>query len=196
MNKISTLVIWVFIANSGCTSNGEKMLSKQDDFDDLNTFASNCSLENKNSELGIGLAVWDYDCENNVIFYADSLMKVKSFAGNFCLNGKCPCPLFFKPDYGIMYFVVVKKSTRWLKILYDDNKIAYVPNRQNFTYYSWGKFLVELTTGVREIGSNEIYKIKSVNGDYVQVTNDAEDFTQLIKWREGEKLKVELLFLI
>lgn len=55
-----------------------------------------CEFQNDNIiDLGIGIAVWNYDCNKNIIIYQDSLLKTKVYDFNVCKMIKVTLALYF-----------------------------------------------------------------------------------------------------
>lgn len=155
----------------------------------------NCLFQNEVNQLGIGIAVWNYDCEAGIVIFEDSLLKNVMYDGNAGGDDKKICPFLYKPDYGIFHLVALDKSADIIKVLVNNDNTAFVSSTANFKFVPWDNFLVENTTGIRLINGSEFYTINSVQNEYLEVL-DERNRTSLIRWREGEKLLIELLLLM
>jgi len=156
---------------------------------------TSCKFQNDNVvDLGIGVAVWNYVCDKNIIIYSDIDLKNKIYDFNVCNNAQnAICPLFFKSDYGIFHFVVTMSSKKMYKIIYNDNKIGYISANSVFNFVNWNSFLVNYTTGIRVKGQNFIYKVKYVNGNLVSVVDEETNRQKKLIWKNKNKLLIDIL---
>ncbi|MGV4461248.1 hypothetical protein ACQ1Q5_06915 [Ornithobacterium rhinotracheale] len=157
---------------------------------------TDCSYQNDTYTLGSGLISWNYKCDD-IIFFQDSLLRRPISKVNFCNKGIPPiCPLLYKPDYGIIYFVVKNKKSNYYEIIYNTNKIAFLPKDNIFQYISWEKFLTEEVTGIKKLGKNTMYSVLSVNGDSILIKDMDTEKKESFKWKENDKLTIELISLM
>ncbi|MDR1876287.1 MAG: hypothetical protein LBQ84_01540 [Flavobacteriaceae bacterium] len=188
MKKISLFVLLLncFI----CTNCQNKQHTANDK-------SNSCGFQNDDViDLGIGIAVWDYDCDKNIVIFNDSLLTKKTYDFNVCNNNKNDvCPLFYKPDYGIYHFIVTKLSTKWYEIIYNADKKGYISANSVFQFVDWHTFLIDYSTGIREKGQKTIYSIQSVNGDIVSVVEEENNITNKLRWKDKNKLLIDIFSL-
>jgi hypothetical protein len=156
-----------------------------------------CEFQNDNIiDLGIGIAVWNYDCNKNIIIYQDSLLKTKVYDFNVCKNDQIhPCPLFYKIDYGIYHFVVTNFTKKWCKIIYNGNQYGYIAMDSTFEFVYWDKFLQNYSTGIREKGQNDIFNVNIVKDDTIYAINLGKNTKGNILWRKNNKLLIDIFLL-
>jgi len=155
-----------------------------------------CNFENDVVDLGIGVAVWNYDCDKNVIIFNDTLLTKKIYDFNVCnseYNGVCP--LFYKPDYGIYHFVVTKLSKKWYEIIYNGDKKGYILTNSVFQFVDWPTFLKDYSTGIREKGQKTIYIVETVNGDMVSVVEEGSNIKKNVHWKNKNQLLIDIFLL-
>ncbi|MDD3630621.1 MAG: hypothetical protein PHF55_06345 [Bacteroidales bacterium] len=156
-----------------------------------------CKFQNDSIiDLGIGIAVWNYDCNKNIIIYQDSLLKTKVYDFNVCKNDQnYPCPLFYKIDYGIYHFVVINFTKKWCKIIYNGNQYGYIAMDSTFEFVYWDKFLQKYSTGIREKRQNDIFNVNLVKDDTIYAINLVKNTKRNILWRKNNKLLIDIFLL-
>ena len=155
---------------------------------------TDCSYMNNVSSLGVGLLLWGFDCETKVIFYNDKEFKQKTGEYNFC--GKTPiCPLLYKPDYGIMHFVVTKANADSYEIVFNNTQKAFIAKTSAFTYFNWDSFFLQKDLSISPKDSNTLYKIVSVKGDFLNVINISNKREEILRWRKENKLLINIILL-
>jgi hypothetical protein len=173
--------------------------NRQHPANDKSTQSDNFYCETQNDDvvdLGIGVAVWDYDCDKNIVIFGDTLLTKKIYDFNACNNDKnSVCPLFYKSDYGIYHFIVAKVATKWYEIIYNSDKKGYIPANSVFQFVNWNTFLVDYATGIREKGQKEIYSVKSVNGDTVFAVEEESNINKKLRWKDKNKLLIDIFLL-
>ncbi|MGG6229189.1 hypothetical protein [Tenacibaculum sp. SDUM215027] len=162
---------------------------------------------NPTSKLGIGLV----KTKKDTLFFKSSINS--SFQKESIYNPKSIIPIFFKPDYNIFYTVCVEKINKTYKVLSANSKYFFVQER-DFEFISWENFLIE-TTGIENMdwGKNPLrekpnsssiklpvksendFVINEIQGDWIEVENEDKD-RGWIKWRENEKLLIEIYLLM
>ena len=162
---------------------------------------------NRTSKLGIGLV----KTKKDTLFFENSINS--SFQKESIYKPKSIIPIFFKPDYNIFYTVCVEKINKTYKILSANSKYFFVQER-DFEFISWENFLIE-TVGIENMdwGKNPLrekpnsssiklpvksendFVINETRGDWIEVENEDKD-RGWIKWRENEKLLIEIYLLM
>lgn len=162
-----------------------------------NEAAVSCGYENEVYDLGIGVAMWSYDCDQNLIIYSDTLFSNKVFDFNVCNDDtNVVCPLFYKPDYGIYHFAVIQNSDKWHEVVYNGDQRGYLPiDDSMFQFVDWDVFLKDYSAGIRKIGEETIYTVEEVSGDMVLVVEEAGTTRKTIQWRDKSQLLIEVLLL-
>lgn len=155
-----------------------------------------CYYQNNNVDIGIGLLLWVGDCEKPVSFYKDKNLSQKVYELIFCNQPKEVCPIFYKPDYDIMHFAVKSKKQTSYEVYVNDIDTMFLSANEQFTFVTWEDFLLNHTTAVRKINRQEIYTVKSVIGDFITVENEQTNEQKQIKWKEKNKLLIEIMLLI
>ena len=193
MKKINFLMLFLYCSVCLICQNKQS----QEKNISLKSITTSCKFQNDNVvDLGIGVAVWNYVCDKNIIIYSDIDLKNKICDFNVCNNKQnAICPLFFKPDYGIFHFVVTMSSKKMYRIIYNDNKVGYISAKSVFNFVNWNRFLVNDATGIRVKGQNSIYKVKSVNGDLVSVVDEETNGQKKLIWKNKNKLLIDILLL-
>lgn len=157
----------------------------------------NCEFQNDNIiNLGIGIAVWSYDCSKNIVIYSDSLLNNPVYNFYLCKNIRnYPCPLFCKIDYGIYHFIVTDFTEKWCKIIYNGNQYGYIAMDSTFEFVYWDKFLLDYSTGIREKGHDDIFKVNLIKCDTIIAINLEKNTKKNILWRKNNKLLIDFFLL-
>ena len=157
---------------------------------------ASCYYENNVVDLGVGIAMWNYDCDKNIIIFSDSLFKNEVYNFNVCNSAiNEVCPFFYKPDYGIYHFVVTRLSCEWYEILYNNDKKGYIQANLLFKFVYWDTLLKDYSTGIRNKGQKTIYSVKDVSGDTISVVEKANGIVKTIKWKNKNQLLIEIALL-
>jgi len=95
-------------------------------------------------KLGLGIVAIDdtYDVKKIVTVYKDKGLKTK--IEDFKLYGqlKNVWPYYFKPDYGLCYFVCLEKNKDYFKILVNDNEEGFLANDRDKYFKTWDSILI------------------------------------------------------
>ncbi|HHT22356.1 MAG TPA: hypothetical protein GXZ87_03440 [Bacteroidales bacterium] len=161
-----------------------------------NVKLASCYYENNVIDLGVGIAMWNYDCDKNIIIFSDSLLKNEVYNFNICNNAINEiCPFFYKPDYGIYHFVVTRLSDEWYEILYNNDKKGYIQANLIFKFVYWDTLLKDYSTGIREKKTGIIYSVKKVSEDTLLVVEKDNNIERVIKWRNKNQLLIDIALL-
>jgi hypothetical protein len=190
--KNVNILFFIFII--GCKS---KVTNTNLNFPDFKTRTSinhSCSFQN-DTDIGVGVLIWGGNCEDSLILH-DNSGRIQNRI-NICENSFIDeqCPLLFKPDYGIFHINVIEK----LKSAYLCNlgSSEYLLNYdiQGFTFVTWENYFQNYVLEVRNSKENEVIKVLYIEGfDLYGTTTEAD--TVIIKWRDKNKILVELIPLI
>lgn len=157
---------------------------------------SDCNYQDE-SKIGIGLLIWDGNCDAELQLFDNSKLEHPKFQSNFCETMSGICPLFFKQDYGIFHFVVLEKLDDCYLVSYNGGKDqGYIPISPYQKFVTWDSFLKEDVIAVREKGNLEnSYKILSVKGNSL-IVMDENSVKKEIIWTADGKLLVEISLLM
>jgi hypothetical protein len=109
--------------------------------------STKCETENQVAELGIGVVI----APNEFALYDDSLLTGKPAIINSheqydSLNDYCT--LVFEPEYAMMHFACIDKSTRAYKVLINYSQVKYLPRKEGYKFQTWEQYLLA-SFGVR-----------------------------------------------
>ncbi len=190
--KIFSLLFLIICSCTNIKREQIKQLSKKNTF----LVQLNCNYQSNTVDIGIGLLLWDGICNTNLKLFGKPDFSNIILSSNFCEPIDRICPLFYKQDYGIFHFVVLKKIKNGYLISYNSgNKQAYVPNNEHQEFVDWNSFLTKNATGVRQKNGTEIYEVISVNGNFLKV-KDENKKEKVIRWNDSGKLLIEVTLLI
>jgi hypothetical protein len=123
------------------------------------------SFDNQTFSLGIGLIIFPEEFE----IFEDSLLTNSYVKWNM-YSGKQPSkplvPKYFKPDYGIMHFICLEKTSKYFKIFVNDNQVKYVPTMKSYQFVSWENYILN-SYGIRKIKGEQ-----SVDNQFIMQNND------------------------
>lgn len=123
-------------------------------------------------------------------------------------------PIFFKPDYGIFYLVCISEKNENYEIQIDEENTAILPKGKDLEFMSWDNFLLN-TTGISnldwvknplkkepndksislDINEGDDFKIIDIYHEWIQISNEKQQIGW-IKWKEGNKLLIDIFLLI
>jgi hypothetical protein len=109
-------------------------------------------------KLGLGIvAIEDaYDGSKSVTIYSDKHLTTKTV--DFKLSGQLNnvSPFYFKPDYGLCYFVCLEKTNDYYKILINENEEGFLKNDGDRYFVSWESLLVNKIVERVDIKTNPL----------------------------------------
>lgn len=184
-------MLWIILFYYGCSS----MVSENKNIPSVSG-ETGCSYQNSSSDLGVGILAWENDCDHSLVIYSEQELKNKVTEFNICTDTIKVCPLFFKPDYGIFHFVLLKQEKKSYKIIYNDNSIGYIAMEPAWRFAPWDSFLKNESTSVRIKDSNQIYQVQKVSGDYIDLITEDGVITRNIRWRKNNEIWIEIQLLI
>ncbi|MGW9686760.1 hypothetical protein [Flagellimonas sp. 2504JD1-5] len=174
----------------------EKEIVKENELSNEEEITQYCGYENVSESLGIGLLVWNYDCSKKISLYEDQKLSLKFDDFNFCDETYGICPLFYKPDYGIMHFAVIEVVEDVYKIIYNKVDSKYLSKDSPFKYYTWADFFEsDKISAIRIKKENKLYKIESFKDDFLIVTDVDGQTPHKIKWRDSNNLLIDIMLL-
>jgi hypothetical protein len=163
--------------------------------------------DNLIKELGIGL-VQLVNPNEKIILYNDSSCKI--IKTNQAKLGKDIIPLLNKPDYNILFFVCVEKSSKFYKIISTSGKYVYVKPSEKYLFYEWDNFfksqviyfdntnkklnpmLDRIDGKTIDINNLDYYdddfEIVDVKNNWININNLTKKKKYWIKWKEKNKL--------
>lgn len=125
-------------------------------------------------ELGLGIvAIEDtYDESKIVTVYSDKDLKTK--IEDFKLYGqlKKVWPFYFKPDYGLCYFICLEKNKDYFKILINDKDEGFLKNDKGKYFKTWESLLINVIVERLDIKANPLKSKPSDNA--VTITSQNE----------------------
>ena len=174
-------------------------------------------FRHKTQTLGVGLVAMTstYYLTDTLPLYKDKACK--TLYCNYLPNNydTTISPIFFKPDYGITYFVVKEKKPQYYKVLFNYSDTAYCRVNLKVHFMSWDTLLLK-STGIRRLTSfdNFIYgepksktrvqdwdskpyqedllTVIGIQGDWIQILDDNTKQTGWIKWKFSDQLAIDI----
>lgn len=163
--------------------------------------------------LGVGL-VGIVDTSKKIVLFQDSDCQ-----NLITMNGKLGediLPLFYKPDYGIQYFICAEKLTKTYKLCSEASNFVYVKTNENLKFYSWSNFFKNRVIGFEprtnefayeyknrkklnaaKWNSDDEIKVIKVEGDWLFVENITQKNTTFwLKWQSNGKLILDVFLLM
>ncbi len=133
-------------------------------------------------KLGLGIvAIKDtYDESRIVTVYKGEDLKTK--IEDFSLYGqlKNVSPYYFKPDYGLCYFVCLEKTKDYFKILINDKEEGFLKNDNDKYFKTWESLLINATVERLDIKANPLKTDPTKNGETITLQHDTVDRLQVI----------------
>jgi hypothetical protein len=124
-------------------------------------------------KLGLGIvAIKDtYDESKAVTIYKDKELNNK--IEDFKLYGQLKniWPHFFKPDYGLCYFVCLEKTKDYFRILINDKEEGFLKNDKDRYFKTWESLLINGTVERLEIKTNPLKSDPSDNAETITLQN-------------------------
>ncbi|UPT67801.1 MAG: hypothetical protein M0D57_03805 [Sphingobacteriales bacterium JAD_PAG50586_3] len=152
-----------------------------------------CGFDNEMISLGIGVITTE---EHFIVMYNDSLMKDKYVSWDYRKEGpeKPVCGVFFKPDYGILHVVCLRKLKKGYEVLINYNEKKYMPYFKSFEFHSWERYLdtAPLRVGRKEKDNNRFvfYTGPSEKSDPVTINYASHHFC--VQRTSGDWVEVQL----
>jgi hypothetical protein len=186
-------------------------------FQQINCFSQNkIKLEYQNDnliqEIGIGL-VQQVNVNGKIILFEDS--KLKTIKSKDAKLGKDIIPLLNKVDYSILFFLCVEKNNNYYKVAISKGKYAFIKPSDKYIYYNWNDFLKNHLTSVdcknknslfdnidgkvviyKNINSDDEIEIINLKGDWLNIKNTTINKNYWVKWKEKNKLLINLNLLM
>jgi hypothetical protein len=130
--------------------------------------------ESKPQKLGIGILAIDstYNLSKTVSIYKDKNFQIKLVDFKLYGENNRISPYYFKPDYGICYFVCIKKTPKYFKILINNKQEGFLKIDENNYFKTWESLLINATVERIDIKANPI-KLKP-NGKSETIKIDSE----------------------
>lgn len=154
-----------------------------------------CEGQNFNCEIGIGILVWEGECDSTITFYK-GIDKKNKLEVNLCAKNIPFCPIFYKPDYSIFSLSVDSILTDFYRVNVDVNDKLYIKKDSNFVFYKWDKFLKDIATGFTEVGDTNVLKVLKVKGQFIQGSYLETNIKKTIQWKKDNKLLIDVLLLM
>ena len=218
MNYTKFILALVFVIFSCKNSSTDKKKSKKifetrkevkekENIRKVDKFYQQPAYFNPAIKLGLGLL----KPKNDTIFFKQQVNETP--LKETIYTPKKVIPIFFKPDYDIFYIVCTEKTGLGYKILSANGK-ELLANKTDFDFISWEKFLLK-TTGIENISwkqnplrkestvtslevpfnDKENFIVKEVKNNWIKVKNENNE-EGWIKWKEKEKLLIEIYLLM
>ncbi len=154
-----------------------------------------CAFENPGKSLGIGIITFDKVDGMYVELYNDSTLKSRYvFWDVYNKEPEKPiCSLFYKPDYGIVHIVYLRKLKHCFEVLINGNQKKYVPNHKKVIAQTWGEYLKGLNSisFIPDTTTKYIYTEPDIKSDVVADDEAAEKSYCVIEVK-GDWIKVRL----
>ncbi len=122
-------------------------------------------------KLGVGIvAIEDtYDTKKVVAIYKDKDLKIK--LEDFKLYGKLKTvrPYYYKPDYGLCYFVCLEKNKDYYRVLINDKEEGFLkPDSENH-FKTWESLLINSSVERFDIKANPLKKKPSDTAETIDL---------------------------
>lgn len=140
-------------------------------------------------KLGLGIvAIQDtYDESKVVAIYKDKSLtarledfKLYSLYSNS--NPKKVSPFYYKPDYGVCYFVCLEKNRGFYKILINEKEIGFLANNSDSQFQAWESLLVSKTVARVDVKANSLKEKPIENGITIDLgSNQIVDRLEVIE---------------
>ncbi|NEM96119.1 hypothetical protein [Pontibacter burrus] len=109
--------------------------------------ASNCEYDNLTKTLGIGLVSVPAAFE----LFSDSLLTSSYMQWDMYSSDVPPkpvCSKYYSPEYGIVQFVCLAKTTKYYKVLSGYDQVFYLPVEDGYEFTTWYDYILS-SFGVR-----------------------------------------------
>jgi hypothetical protein len=140
-------------------------------------------------KLGLGVvAVQDTYNESKIVaIYKDKSLsariedfKLYSIYGNS--NPSIVSPFYYKPDYGVCYFICLEKNRGFYKILINDKEIGFLANNSDNQFQAWESLLVNKTVARVDVNANPLKEKPTENGIIIDLgSNQIVDRLEVIE---------------
>jgi hypothetical protein len=175
------------------------------------TSIDNIPLEyhNEIDVLGIGLCListptWE--------IYNDSTLSEPHSVDLFHPDLSGVRPIYFKPDYGIFYLVVLENHSTYIRVQKNRNDIGFLKMSGIERVVSWSEFLLgssginnmdwtenpplESKDGVKRVEYDTalVHSVIQCLGDWIQISNEKKQKCW-IRWRENDHLLINVYLL-
>ena len=122
-------------------------------------------------KLGLGIVAIDdtYDESKTVTVYKDKNLKTK--IEDFKLYGelKSVWPYYFKPDYGLCYFVCLEKTKDYFKVLINDKEEGFLKNDRDKYFKTWESILINAGVERLDLKTNPLKLTPTDNAEPINL---------------------------
>ena len=181
-------------------------------------FSQNTLTEFKSCGIGIIAMTNNQSLNDTLKLYSDSTCKVLIYNDIPSFNDTILSPYYFKPDYGLVQFILQEKYPDCYKILYWDTLTAFCKKNKSVKFITWEELLLN-STGFSLLDNKENsvrkepneksvalnwntktftednFKIVKVKGDWIFVINKMTNQCGWVIWRKQNKLLIEIYLL-
>ena len=137
------------------------------------------------NNLGIGV-LQQINVNEKITYYSDSLCKKP-------ISITHKTPVFIKKDYGILFYICLKSTDKYYKILISKNNPIFIKKRNSLNFFTWENFLKNEISGIDSKYPNVVYPRSKINGEKVNTKNWSEDDEEEVLEVKGEWLKMKNL---
>jgi phosphatidylglycerol---prolipoprotein diacylglyceryl transferase len=122
---------------------------------------------------GIGIvAIADtYNQSKSVTVFKDKRLAVKLEDFKLYGGSRMIQPFYFKPDYGLCYFVCLEKTKDYYRILINDQQQAFLKANSDLYFKTWEALLINTTIERFNISTNPIRSKPADTSEVILVTN-------------------------
>ncbi len=106
-----------------------------------------CEYDNSVASLGIGLVM----ITDPIELFTDSSLHQNTVSASMRkdnIENFPVCSKYYKPDYGMMYFVCLAKTARSYKVLNNGSEVRYLPRTKAYHFITWEKYIMS-SLGIR-----------------------------------------------
>lgn len=110
---------------------------------------SNCPYSGYVNNLGIGIVEVIVAEPENFMLFNDSLLTQPFLQWN-TTNENVPtpnvaaCPLYFKPDYGILHYICLRNLQNTYEVMINADQVKYIAKGKKCVFYNWNDYLNSL----------------------------------------------------
>ncbi len=112
-----------------------------------------CNYDNDVSDLGLGLV----QAPTTFELFNDSLLTNLFLQWDMHSSDTPPKPLcskYYMPEYGIMHFICLQKTSTYFKVLVNFNEVKYFPATTEYQFQTWENYILS-SYGIRRTTSED-----------------------------------------
>ncbi len=149
-----------------------------------------CSFDNEVLSLGEGIVIVPEKFE----IFNDSLLT-DTFSAKNMYSDNCSgiCSKFYKPDYGIMHFVCLRKTKNAYEIIVNQSEIKYFPKTTEYIFENWNDYIIN-SYGIRRKKEQPLMQFPEESSDTLLVPNGYDMFCPIEIKKDWVKVKCDCFY--